>query len=231
MTMTFLIASLAPGVIIMYLIYRHDLEKEPMRMLVKSFFGGVLSAFLSLCISIPLGMLFNPDGAESATFSAFMGAAIPEEVAKWIIFYWLVRRSKHFDQYYDGILYAIFISMGFALFENLLYVYEGGLNVALVRAVLTVPAHMLFAVPMGYYLSLSRFETDGKANMHVAMSLAIPILLHGVFDFILMYSNSIGDSNPILTALLVVAFVVFDIAMWRYGLTKIKKHLLEDKLR
>ena len=121
--------------------------------------------------------------------------------------------------------------MGFALFENLLYVYEGGLNVALVRAVLTVPAHMLFAVPMGYYLSLSRFETDGKANMHVAMSLAIPILLHGVFDFILMYSNSIGDSNPMLTVLLVVAFVVFVIAMWRYGLKKIKKHKQTDNQR
>ncbi|MFM7983094.1 MAG: PrsW family intramembrane metalloprotease, partial [Candidatus Fonsibacter sp.] len=134
------------------LIYRHDLEKEPMRMLVKSFFGGVLSAFLSLCISLPLGMLFNPDGIESATFSAFMGAAIPEEIAKWIIFYWLIRRSKHFDQYYDGILYAIFISMGFALFENLLYVYDGGMQVALVRAVLTVPGHMLFAIPMGYFL-------------------------------------------------------------------------------
>lgn len=229
--MTFLIASLAPGVIIMYLIYRHDLEKEPMRMLVKSFFGGVLSAFLSLCISIPLRMIFNPEGIESATFSAFMGAAIPEEVAKWIIFYWLVRRSKHFDQYYDGILYAIFISMGFALFENLLYVYDGGMQVALIRAVLSVPAHMLFAIPMGYYLSLSRFKTDGNTKVHIAMSLAMPILLHGVFDFILLYSVSLGDSNPVLSGLLVLAFVVFDIAMWRYGLSKIKKHLIEDQLQ
>ena len=228
--MTFLIASLAPGVIIMYLIYRHDLEKEPMRMLVKAFFGGVLSAFLSLCISIPLRMIFNPAGIESATFSAFMGAAIPEEVAKWIIFYWLVRRSKHFDQFYDGILYAIFISMGFALFENLLYVYDGGMQVALIRAVLSVPAHMLFAIPMGYYLSLSRFKTDGNTKMHIAMSLAMPILLHGVFDFILLYSVSLGDSNPVLSGLLVIAFVVFDIAMWRYGLSKIKKHLIQDNI-
>jgi hypothetical protein len=83
---------------------------------------------------------------------------------------------------------------------------------------------------MGYYLSLSRFETDGKANMHVAMSLLIPILLHGVFDFILMYSSSIGDSNPILTAMLVIGFVAFDIAMWRYGLRKINQHLIKDKI-
>jgi len=105
------------------------------------------------------------------------------------------------------------------------------MQVALIRAVLSVPAHMLFAIPMGYYLSLSRFKTDGNTKVHIAMSLAMPILLHGVFDFILMYSDSLGDSNPVLSGLLVLAFVVFDIAMWRYGLSKIKKHLIEDQLQ
>ena len=227
--MTFLIASIAPGVLIMYLIYRHDLEKEPIKMLVKSFFGGILSAFLSLCFSIPLAMIFNPGGVESATFSAFMGAAIPEEFAKWIIFYWIVRTSKHFDQYYDGILYAIFISMGFALLENIFYVFDGGLDVALIRAVLSVPAHMLFAIPMGYYFSLSRFENEGKAALHIALSILIPITLHGIFDFILMYAGEIGDSNPGLTMLLMLLFVVFDIALWRYGLRKIREHKHMDK--
>ena len=228
--MTFLIASIAPGIVIMYLIYRHDLEKEPMKMLVKSFFGGVLSAFLSLCISIPLQLIFNPEGIDSATFSAFMGAAIPEEIAKWIIFFWIVRSSKHFDQYYDGILYAIFISMGFALLENIFYVFEGGLGTAMVRAILSVPAHMLFVIPMGYYFSMSRFENDGKAMIHLALSILIPILLHGVFDFLLMYANGLGESNPILTLFLLIVFVVFDIAMWRYGLRKIREHINQDKL-
>ena len=181
---------------------RHDLEREPIHMLVKTFFGGVLSIFLSLCFSLPLGMIFNPEGADSPGFSAFMGAAIPEELAKWIIFYWIIRKSKHFDQYYDGILYAIFISMGFALVENIFYVFsdEGGMGVAIMRAVLSVPGHMLFVIPMGYYLSLSRFENDGKAHVHRAMSLAIPILLHGMFDYLLMYNAWLDDSNPGLTA-------------------------------
>ena len=84
--MDFLIASLAPGVIIMYLVYRHDLEKEPIKMLFKAFFGGIGSIFLSLMISIPLGLALNPEGISSAGFDAFMGAAIPEEIGKWLIF-------------------------------------------------------------------------------------------------------------------------------------------------
>ncbi|MFM7730836.1 MAG: PrsW family glutamic-type intramembrane protease [Flavobacteriales bacterium] len=228
--MNFLIASLAPGVIIMYLIYRHDLEKEPIKMLIKAFSGGIGSIFLSLCISIPLGLALKPEGISSAGFDAFLGAALPEELAKWLIFYWIIRSSKHFDQYYDGILYAIFISMGFALVENLLYVFAGGMGVAVMRAVLSVPGHMLFAIPMGYYFSLSRFEQGPKATIHLALSIAIPVLLHGLFDFLLMYAAQIGEENGALAATMVLLFVLLDIFMWRYGLKKIKEHRQKDSM-
>ena len=226
--MNFLIASLAPGVIIMYLVYRHDLEKEPIKMLLKAFFGGIGSIFISLMISIPLGLALNPEGISSAGFDAFVGAAIPEEIGKWLIFYLLIRTSKHFDQYYDGILYAIFISMGFALVENVLYVLKGGMGVALMRAVLSVPGHMLFAIPMGYYFSLSRFEKGPRVATHLLLSITIPILLHGLFDFLLMFASEVADENASLAILLVLLFVAFDIFLWRFGLRKIREHREKD---
>jgi hypothetical protein len=82
---------------------------------------------------------------------------------------------------------------------------------------------------MGYYLSLSRFETGASARFHVFLSLAIPILLHGAFDFILMYSGAKSAVNPGLAVLLLLAFVIFDIFMWRYGLRKIKELIAKDK--
>jgi RsiW-degrading membrane proteinase PrsW (M82 family) len=227
--MYLLIASIAPAVIIMYIIYRHDTVKEPLSMLVKAFFGGVLSIAITLIITYPiLGIELN-SGAMKSFFDAFFKAGIPEEFSKWLIFYWLIRKAKDFDQYYDGILYAIFISMGFALVENILYVFENGMGTAIARSIISVPGHMLFAVPMGYYLSLSRFETGASARFHVFLSLAIPILLHGTFDFILMYSGAKGAVNSGLAVLLLLAFVIFDIFMWRYGLRKIKEHIIKDK--
>ncbi len=227
--MYLLIASIAPAVIIMYLIFRHDTVKEPLTMLAKAFFGGVLSIAITLIITYPiLGIELN-SGAMKSFFDAFFKAGIPEEFSKWLIFYWLIRKAKDFDQYYDGILYAIFISMGFALVENILYVFENGMGTAIVRSIISVPGHMLFAIPMGYFLSISRFESGTSARFHVFLSLAIPILLHGTFDFILMYSGAKGAVNSGLAVLLLLAFVIFDIFMWRYGLRKIKEHIIKDK--
>jgi RsiW-degrading membrane proteinase PrsW (M82 family) len=229
--MTLLISSIAPALLIMFLIYKHDLEKEPIQMLVKAFFGGVLSIFIALAIALPLGLFESafPSGILRAFYSAFFCAGIPEEFAKWLIFYWLIKKAPHFDQYYDGILYAIFISMGFALVENILYVMEGGIGVAVMRAVLSVPGHMLFVIPMGYYLSMSKFEAGREAANHRILSLALPMLLHGTFDFILFYWNAKSNVNPAFAGLLVIVFVSFDIYMWRLGLKKIKLHIDKDK--
>ena len=227
--MYLLIASIAPAFIIMYIVYRHDTVKEPLSMLAKAFFGGVLSIAITLIITYPILHIELNSGVMKSFFDAFFKAGIPEELSKWLIFYWLIRKAKDFDQYYDGILYAIFISMGFALVENIMYVFENGMTTAIVRSIISVPGHMLFAIPMGYYLSLSRFETGASARFHVFLSLAIPILLHGTFDFILMYMGAKGAINSGLAVLLLLAFVIFDIFMWRYGLRKIKEHIAKDK--
>lgn len=229
--MTLLIASIAPALIIMYLIYKRDLQKEPIKMLVKAFFGGVLSIGITLVIAIPLSYFEGqvPTGFLRSFYTAFFCAGIPEEFAKWIIFFWLINKAKDFDQYYDGILYAIFISMGFALVENILYVMKGGMGVAILRSITAVPAHMLFAIPMGYFLSLSKFEQGKEAKRHIRMSLLVPILLHGTYDFILMYADANSKISPLLSLVLVLAFVVFDIYMWRLGLRKIKAHIEKDR--
>ena len=225
------IAAIAPAIFIMFIVYKYDTIKEPLSMLVKAFFGGVLSILIALAIAIPLDQLtgFIPSGFLQSFYEAVLCAAIPEEFAKWIIFYWLISKAKDFDQYYDGILYAIFISMGFALVENILYVIPTGFGVAISRSILSVPGHMLFAIPMGYYLSHSRFESGASAKYHIFLSLAIPILLHGTFDFILMYSSAKDELNPGLAGFLMLAFVIFDIFMWRFGLRKLKEHISKDK--
>ena len=228
--MILFLSSIAPALIIMFIIYKQDTIKEPISMLLKAFFGGVLSIIITLAIALPLVELtgFIPSGFLHSFYDAFFCAAIPEEFAKWIIFYWLIKKAKDFDQYYDGILYAIFISMGFALVENVLYVMNSGMSVAIARAILAVPGHMLFAVPMGYYLSLAKFKEGKDAAKYVKLSLAVPILLHGIYDFILMYSSAKTEINPALAGVLVLLFVAFDIYMWQLGVRKIKEHLAAD---
>jgi hypothetical protein len=61
------------------------------------------------------------------------------------------------------------------------------------------------------------------------LNLDAPMLLHGIFDFILMYADAKSRVNPSIAGLLVIVFVGFYIYMWRLGLRKIKQHISNDK--
>jgi protease PrsW len=222
MDLNLLLAALSPAAIIIYIFFQHDHQynKEPYSLLIKCFFAGVLSAIVSLLLSTPLGILSYDKGVEGAFYDAFFIAALPEEMAKFLMLHLVVSRSHAFDHYYDGVLYAVCVSMGFAALENVLYVIDGGYSVAMTRAVLAVPGHMLFAVPMGFFYAFSRFQPERK-NYFLALCLGVPILLHGTYDFGLMVSGVMAESNPGTMLLILIALLVFIIWMWRYGLKKI----------
>lgn len=228
--MVLLIASVFPIVIFLYMIYQKDHEKEPLSLLIKSLFGGCLSIFISLLISIPLGKLsaLFPGAFLSSFHQSFFEAAIPEEIAKFTVLYFLIWKKLEFNDHYDGIVYSVFISLGFALIENLLYVFQGGISVAIVRAILSVPGHGLFGVLMGYYFSLARFHDKVKRREYLFKSLVSAILFHGGYDFILFYISNSGDNYFLLIALL-IALAWLVIKLWRTGVSKIKRHLEKDK--
>ncbi len=227
--MSLLIASITPVMIFMYLVYRKDKLKEPRALLLKCFFGGFLALILTLIIDEPIAPIAESIGNPfwKALYDSFLIAAIPEEFSKLLILYWVIWRSKHFDQYYDGILYAIFVSLGFALVENIMYVLDGGMGVAIARAILAVPGHGFFAVLMGYYFSLAKFHTGGQKNRLLLASFAMPVLFHGLYDFALMYSEADELDELVLLGILIF-FTLIVIQLWRLGFKKIKAHLKRD---
>ncbi len=212
--MNIAIVSLAPVVIILVYIYVRDkYEKEPVSLLLKSLGLGALIV-IPVVFTESLLSAIMPYFNETATafYDAFVVAAFTEEVFKFLVLYFLIRKNKEFNERFDGIVYAVFISLGFAAVENVLYVYEGGLDVGLMRAFTAVPAHALFGVSMGYYFALSKFETE-DTGLNMFKALAVPIVLHGIYDFILM------TGHPYL----LFAFIPFLIYLWWFGLKKIKQ--------
>jgi len=124
---------------------------------------------------------------------------------------------------------AVFVSLGFALIENILYVFQGGMTVAIARAFTAVPAHGFFAVIMGYYFSLSKFHADDDQRKgFLIKALLFPILVHGTYNFCLMYMSH-ENANPLLSLLLMLLFTIVVIGFWIIGIRKIKKHIQKDK--
>jgi RsiW-degrading membrane proteinase PrsW (M82 family) len=226
--LSLILLAISPAIILITYIYLVDKQqREPLPQILKGFLFGIISAFLA----VPAAMFFADvnlytdiyTNAVEACRTAFFGAALPEEVAKLFMLWLLVRKNKYFDERIDGIVYAVAISMGFAAFENLLYLfsnYEQWLTVGLTRAALSVPAHYAFAVLMGYYYSKVHFGISHSPKDKL-MTLLAPVIVHTIFDWIL-FSISI---TPALTGILSIVFIIFVIKMHKYANARIKDHL------
>ncbi|MBR6699547.1 MAG: PrsW family intramembrane metalloprotease [Bacteroidaceae bacterium] len=234
MNLLIIATAMLPVVILMYIIYRKDSVKpEPKEQLRKAFYWGVLSCFLSFAMSSPFALIgLYPQEAKTVVDAlriSFFGAAIPEEIAKFAVLWFFLRNNPYFDEKFDGIVYAACVSMGFAAFENIGYLFmnkDNFLTVGIVRAIFSVPGHLCFGIMMGYYYSLVKFYPNSKRHStNCAMVLIVPILLHGLYDTMLF---SIGTLPKSLVLVMFVAFLVFCFKMWKYAARRIEEHLARD---
>lgn len=205
--------ALAPVVVLLaYVYFRDKYDKEPVSLLLKGLIlGGLITipvAYVEWALTI-MGVLF--EGIFNAAYRAFVVAGFTEEVFKFLAVMLAFWRSKEFNERFDGIVYAVFVSLGFAAVENILYVVEHGSGVGFLRAFTAVPAHLLFGVVMGYYIGMARFYPE-KGRSLLLKAIYVPIFLHGFYDFIIF------SQHP----LMLIGFVPYIIYLWRTGLKKMK---------
>ncbi|HNR43361.1 MAG TPA: PrsW family glutamic-type intramembrane protease [Bacteroidales bacterium] len=206
--------SLAPVLIIAFYIYHSDrYEKEPLSVLLKALFTGALTIIPAVIIE---GLIAEPSGAgeglASAGYTAFVVAGFTEELMKYLAFYFFFWQERNFNEKFDGIIYAVYISLGFAAVENILYVFSGGMGVGFVRAFTAVPAHALFGISMGYYFGLARFDSRYRI-LKLMLAFIVPFFFHGLYDFLLMSKSQV----------LLTVFVPVFIYYWATGFRKISK--------
>lgn len=208
--MLLLVAALAPSAALLYYFYTRDkYEKEPRRLLMKSFLLGGGLVIPVLFVEMALNIFDAADAnLLTAGYTAFVVAGLVEESFKFLFFYLYIWRQREFDEMYDGIIYAVFISLGFATVENIAYVVSTGLSTALLRSLTAVPAHALFAVVMGYYLGIARFAKPQYSRKYMRLGFITPVVLHGIYDFIL-FSQKIY---------LLVLFIPYMLYLWKRGL-------------
>jgi RsiW-degrading membrane proteinase PrsW (M82 family) len=184
------ILALAPVLIIAgFIYYRDKYEKEPVLLLLKSLGAGILIILPVIFVERGFSLIIPHLPKNSKAFyTAFIVAGFTEETIKYLAFLLLIWRNKNFNEKFDGIVYAVFISLGFAAVENISYVIQFGERTGYIRALASVPAHALFGVTMGYYFGLAKFYT-GQRSLFLIRAILYPVILHGIFDFILMLGN------------------------------------------
>ena len=222
-TIIFILAILPVIVLASYIYKKDKYEKEPLSMLILAFFLGMLAIPMDLVV---VGIINAMIPGGTVFYQAFFEAGIPEEFCKWALFMLVIWRNKNFDEFFDGIVYACFIGLGFACIENMMYVYDSesystALHTGVVRALLSVPGHFLFAVIMGYFLGMAKFRPQQRGK-YLILSYVCPVIAHGIFDYLLMLSSALTENNmELIGAGLFLIFLYLDVKMWKIGVRQI----------
>ena len=222
-------AAVLPAAFLLYQVYKMDtIEKEPWSILRKLLLWGALSGIpAALVESLLTGVVQNllQEGTLLYNFVfGFIVAALVEESFKFFFLYKFTFKSPAFNYRFDGVVYAVFVSMGFAILENVLYVFQGGLGVALSRALLALPLHAACGVYMGIAYGQQKVNSLYKPASFGSVAracLPVPILIHGFYD-----SCAFSAENyPIF----LLVFVVFVILVFILTLRQLKKASQEDR--
>lgn len=213
--------AVLPSIIIALIINKADrVEKEPKKELFKAFILGIIAVVLTLFISFFISIKsYNMEinNLFSIFIYSFIGISLIEEFSKWICACLFLKNNKNFNYLFDGIVYTTFISLGFATIENILYALSTGLSTIIIRSVTTVPAHAFFGISSGYFLSLAKKENinNNKSNekKYLYLSLFIPFLLHGFYDFCLLSQNYF----------FLIIYLIFVVSLYSFSIYNVKK--------
>jgi len=218
--------AILPAVALMIYIYKQDrLEQEPLRMIISLATLGVVSTFLAMITEsvgmAVLGNLFSESSLAYRILLYFIVVGLSEEGFKYLVLRIGTWRSPEFNCKFDGVVYAVAVSLGFAVWENIKYVMTYGFATALVRAVTAVPGHACFGVIMGAWYGLAKRKQqqgwDSASRLARFMAVLLPTIIHGIYDFIATANTSS------------IHFIMFVIIMFAVCFYTVKRLSADDK--
>ncbi len=237
---TIAIAILPAALLLIYIYFQDKYEKEPIGLLLLIFGLGILSCAPAMLFEWLFEMAINVTFGGLGTIPywavyAFFGVGIVEEFVKFIAAYLPTWRNKHFNYKFDGVVYCVFASMGFAALENVLYLVSYNLNSFLFvntqetieygiqRGLLAIPAHGMCAIFMGYYYGnakyLKSYGDRSGARKSLFRGFVIASGLHAFYDFCLFTQLK----------LFWIIFLIFVVIADIFTILRIRKAKKEDQ--
>jgi RsiW-degrading membrane proteinase PrsW (M82 family) len=214
-----ILAAVVPAIILMVKVYRSDrLESESPFLLRQLVIGGILATLLSMVTERVgewlLGMLVPRNSTVYNVILYFVIVGLSEEGFKYLMMKRRTWDNPEFNCQYDGVVYAVFTALGFALWENISYVLSYGLSTALVRAVTAVPGHACFGVFMGILYGIAKKEErsgyeDRSKSLRI-LSVIVPAVVHGAYDYVVSVDAGTWTFVLFIIVLFVLAYQLVD---------------------
>ena len=160
-----LVLAVIPVGVLLFIIFKIDKhEKEPIGLLISLFFLGVVAVIPVFIAELIMEAYFTVNLDTSSYYfyfcEAFFVAGLCEEGLKYFFLRIRTWNHKAFNYRFDAIVYSVFVSLGLACLENILYVCTNGFAVGSFRAIVSVPGHCFYGVFMGYYYALTKHNDN-----------------------------------------------------------------------
>ena len=207
--------AVIPAIILLIIVWKYDtVEKEPPALIAKLFFGGALTVISAVVTGrlgdSLLGLFYK---GEMPLFFVFIDSliftAFAQEAGKYLVLRAVTWKNREFNYTFDAVVYAVAVSLGFSVTENIVYIIRSGAAASPGRIFLTVPGHVLFAVFMGFFYGLARYAKgvgDEKAERkHTAEALLVPAAMNGFYAF------CFRADKPVFFVLLVIYEVIITV--------------------
>jgi RsiW-degrading membrane proteinase PrsW (M82 family) len=213
-TYILLLLAIGPALALLVYYYRQDKAKpEPIGMIFIVYLMGCLSVVAAIALEMLVDWLFRPLIGGfifiSILVKSFIIAGLIEEWLKLFVVRRFVFNHSCFDEVMDGIVYTVVAGLGFATVENVFFVLDGGLPIAITRAFTALPLHALAGGLMGYYIGKAKFaENPEEKKKLFRIGLFNAVMLHGFYDLIVFSGVEYGLTIFIaLPVLLIFAFI------------------------
>ena len=145
----------------------------------------------------------------SETIAAVVSAPVVEEAMKALGIIWALRR-RDIDGVMDGVVYAGWVALGFAVAEDFLYFASAdtGTDLAaifVVRAILTPFAHPLFTAWSGLAIGLAVARRT-PVWINLTWGYLLAVVTHAGWNGALTYAES--ENGPSVLLVAIIAFII-----------------------
>lgn len=211
----FLFLSILPSFAWLFFFLKEDINPEPKKMILCVFIGGIFAAIIAVIIQILFKNFFLSPLINNEQITSFLCFSFIEEIIKFLVAYFLIRKSRFFDEPIDAMIYMIVVALGFALLENMAIIldislFSEALTVITFRFVGATLLHALSSALVGYYWAKGLISKNKKVFWpYILKGLILATLLHTAFNYFIIISKD-AAIYPMILLTVAALFIFWD---------------------
>ncbi len=206
-----LIVAVLPAIaMLLFVYYRDKKEKEPVKLIALLMGIGAATIIPAAIIEIIGALMLDASTLNGYAYYfiyCFCIIGVTEELGKFLVCVIPTWKNDEFKHSYDAIVYAVATSLGFAMLENIIYVFENGLAIGILRAFTAIPIHCALGVVMGMFYAKAREAAykghSSESVCYMILAYIVPVIAHAAYDYF-----ALTEMVGLLLMILVCAYAV-----------------------